>query len=130
MPGYAMLVQSSNSDLAKIKARMDKFRHEYLAELKAVSPAAIEATKQAMIANVMQKPTDFYKEAGQYMSEFWHAKYEFNTRDRHLNALNMVNKDDLIKIYEDMLLNDKSSGLLLQIRGTNFKDGAFAPLKP
>ena len=129
-PGYAMLVQSSNSDLSKIKARMDKFRADYLAELNAIEPAKIEATKQAMIANIMQKPTDFYKEAGIYTGEFWHAKYGFDGRDRHLNALKMVNKEDLIKLYESLLLNDKSSGILLQIRGTNFKDAPFAPLKP
>lgn len=129
-PGYAMLVQSSNSDLTKIKARMDKFRTDYLAELKTIEPAKIEATKQAMIANIMQKPTDFYKEAGVYAGEFWHAKYDFDGRDRQLNALKMVSKDDLIKMYENLLLNDKSSGILLQIRGTNFKDAPFAALKP
>ena len=109
---------------------MDKFRTDYLAELKAIDPVKIEATKQAMIANIMQKPTDFYKEAGVYAGEFWHAKYNFDGRDRHLNALNMVNKDDLIKMYESLLLNEKSAGMLLQIRGTNFKDASFAPLKP
>lgn len=130
MPGYAMMVQSSNSDLTKIKTRIDKFRHEYLDELKQLEPAALEATKQAMIANIMQKPTDFYKEAGQYAGEFWHAKYAFDGRDRHLNALKMVTKDDLIKIYEELLLKDTSSTMLLQIRGTNFKDAAYAPVKP
>lgn len=127
---YAMLVQSSNSDLVKIKARMDKFRGEYLAELKTVDPQAIEATKQAMIANIMQKPTDFYKEAGLYMGEFWQAKYDFDKRDRHLTALKMTTKDDLVKIYEELLLSEKSSGMLLQIRGTNFKDAPFAVAKP
>ena len=130
MPGYAMMVQSSNSDLGKIKARMDKFRADYLAELKAIEPARIEQTKQALMANITQKPTDFYKEASIYAGEFWHAKYDFDGRDRHLNALKMVTKEDLIKMYETLLLNDKNSGILLQIRGTNSKDAPFAPLKP
>jgi len=129
-PGYGMLVQSSNSDLVKIKDRMDKFRQEYLTELKALDPADLEATKQAMIANIMQKPTDFYKEASVYAGEFWQAKYAFDERDRQLAALKMVTKDDLIKIYEELFLNDKSSGMLLQIRGKNFKDAPFAKVKP
>ncbi len=130
VPGYLMMVQSSNTDLAKIKARIDKFRQDYLAEVKLIDPAAIDATKQAMIANIMQKPTDFYKEAGRYAGEFWLAKYAFDGRDRHLTALKMLTKDDIVKIYEDLLLNDKSSGMLLQTRGANFKDASFAPLKP
>lgn len=130
VPGYLMMVQSSNTDLAKIKARIDKFRQDYLAEVKLIDPVSIDATKQAMIANIMQKPTDFYKEAGRYVGEFWQAKYAFDGRDRHLTALKMLTKDDLIKIYEDLLLNDKSSGMLLQTRGANFKDASFVPLKP
>ncbi len=130
VPSYALMVQSANSDMVKIKARIDKFRHEYLEELKATDPAAIEATKNAMIANIMQKPTDFYKEAGRYAGEFWHAKYAFDGRERHLAALKMVTKEDLIKIYEELLLSDNSSGMLLQIRGTNFKEAPFAQVKP
>ena len=130
IPGYLMVVQSSNSDLIKIKSRIDKFRSEYLAELKATDPAKIEETKQAIIANITQKPTDFYKEMDRYTKEFWRAKYAFDARDRQLAALKKVTKEDLINIYEKLLLNDKSARMLLQVRGTNFKDSAFAPLEP
>ncbi|MET0357788.1 MAG: insulinase family protein [Cellvibrio sp.] len=130
IPGYVMVVQSSNSDLVKIKSRMDKFRNEYLSELKALEPAKIEETKQAIIANITQKPTDFYKEADRYSREFWLAKYKFDARELQVAALKKVTKEDLINIYEKLLLNDKSAGMLLQIRGTNFKESTFAPLKP
>ncbi len=129
VPAFFMLVQSSNSDLVKIKARMDKFREEYLAILKATDAAEIEQAKQTTIANVTQKPTDFYKEAARYTNEFTNAKYLFNARDRQIAALKKVTKDDLIRIYEALLLNDKAGTLLIQLRGTNFKDAAFAPLK-
>ncbi|HEY0891650.1 MAG TPA: insulinase family protein [Cellvibrio sp.] len=129
IPGFVMLVQSSNTDLPGIKARMDKFRAEYLAKLKATDAAEIEQAKQAMIANVLQKPTDFYAEAGLYTSEFWHGKYQFDARDRYLAALQKVTKDDLVKIYEQLLLNDKVGKALLQLRGTNFKAKPFAPAK-
>lgn len=130
IPGFIMLVQSSNTDLPGIKARMDKFRKDYLATLKATDAAEIEQAKQAMIANVLQKPTDFYAEAGLYTSEFWHAKYKFDSRDRYLAALQKVTKADLIKIYEQLLLNDKVGKALLQLRGTNFKAKPFAPVNP
>ena len=130
VPGYVMVVQSSNSDLGKIKSRMDNFRNNYLTELRALDPAKVESTKQAMIASILQKPTDFYKEANLYANEFWNAKYAFDGRDRYLASLRKVTKDDLVKIYESLILNEKSSGMLLQIRGTNFKDAPFATIKP
>jgi len=129
IPGFVMLVQSSNTDLPGIKARMDKFRKDYLATLSATEAAEIEQAKQAMIANELQKPTDFYAEADRYTREFWNAKYQFDARDRYLAALQKVTKEDLVKIYGQLLLNDKSGKALLQLRGTNFKAKPFAPLK-
>lgn len=126
VPGFIMLVQSSNTDLPGIKARMDKFRKDYLAELKATDAAEIEQAKQAMIANVLQKPTDFYAEAELYTGEFWNGKYQFDARDRYLAALKKVTKADLIAIYESLLMNEKSGKALLQLRGTNFKAKPFA----
>jgi protease III len=129
IPGFVMLVQSSNTDLTGIKARMDKFRKDYLAELKATDAADVEQAKLAMIANVLQKPTDFYAEAALYTSEFWSGKYAFDERDRYVAALKKVTKEDLVKIYEQLLLNDKSGKALLQLRGTNFNTKPFAPIK-
>lgn len=129
IPGFAMLVQSSNTDLPGIKARMDKFRKDYLATLKATDAAEIEQAKQAMIANVLQKPTDFYAEAALYTNEFWNAKYKFDARDRYLAALQKVTKEDLISIYQQLLLNDKAGKALLQLRGSNFNAKPFASVK-
>lgn len=129
IPGFVMLVQSSNTDLPGIKARMDKFRKDYLATLKATDEKEIEQAKQALIANVLEKPTDFYAEASRYTKEFWQGKYAFDARDRYLAALQKVTKADLIRIYEGLLLNEKSGKALLQLRGTNFKAKPFAPVK-
>ncbi|HTF97808.1 MAG TPA: insulinase family protein [Cellvibrio sp.] len=128
IPGFVMLVQSSNTDLPGIKARMDKFRKDYLVTLKAIDEQEVEQAKQALIANVLQKPTDFYAEASRYTKEFWHGKYQFDARDRYLAALKKVTKADLIRIYENLLLNEKSGKALLQLRGTNFKTKPFAPV--
>lgn len=126
IPGFIMLVQSSNTDLSGIKARMDKFRKDYLATLKATPDADIEQAKQALIANVLQKPTDFYAEASLYTREFWQGKYAFDARDRYLAALNKVTKADVLRIYEKLIVNEKAGKTLLQLRGTNFKDKPFA----
>lgn len=129
IPGFVMLVQSSNTDLPGIKARMDKFRKDYLATLKATDEKEIEHAKQALIANELQKPTDFYAEASRYTKEFWQGKYRFDARDRYLAALHKVTKADLVAIYEQLLLNEKTGKALLQLRGTNFKAKPFATAK-
>jgi len=129
VPGFVMVVQSSNSATVKIKARMDKFRKEYLPVLQATDPAEIEQAKQSLLANLQQKPTDFYEEMYRNNNDFFHARYSFDKRERQMAALSKVTKDDLIKIYKSLLLNDKSSGLFLQMQGTNFKGEPFAAIR-
>lgn len=128
VPGFAMVVQSSNSDLPKIKARMDKFRKDYLAVLQSTNPADIEQAKQAELANLMQKPTDFYQEMNLHNNEFFHGQYSFDGRDRYIAALQKVTKEDIVKLYQALLLNKKAGAMLLQIRGTNFKEAPFTTI--
>lgn len=126
IPGFFMLVQSSNTDLPGIKARMDKFRNDYLATLERLDEKEVIAARDALIANLLQKPIDFYQEAGWYVNEFMLGKYSFDARDRYLASLKKVTKADLIAIYKSLLLNQQSGQVLIQLRGTNFKDKPFA----
>ena len=90
--------------------------------LKNTDPATIDQFKKAEAASVLQKPTDFYKEAARYEGDFWAGHYDFTARDRYLAALERVNKDNLIAVYQKLLLNDKGLDILVQLRGKNFAD--------
>lgn len=126
IPGFAMFVQSSNSDLTKIKTRMDKFREEYVATLKTLKPDDVEKARDAVLANVLQKPANFYQESGRYMGEFFEAKYKFDARDRFIAALKRVKYEDVVKLYEEMLIKNQAGNVTIQMRGTNFKNSPFA----
>lgn len=126
VPGFIMLVQSSNTDLTGIKTRMDKFRKDYQKQLDALTEQEVTAAREAIIANILQKPVDFYQEANWYREEFISGKYSFDKRDRMVAALKKVTKADLVKIYQSLLFKDQSAYTEVQVRGTNFKDKPFA----
>lgn len=128
--GFAFYVQSTNTDLVGIKARMDRFRTEFLEQLKAIDPAQIEQIKKSETAKVLQKPTDFYKEASRYSVDFWAAHFNFDARERYLAALARVSKENIIALYQKRLLEHKSMNIVVQLQGENFKGKPFAPLKP
>lgn len=129
-PGFVMYVQSTNTDLVGIKARMDKFRLEFMAQLKSVDPVQIEQFKRAEVASVLQKPTDFYAEAKRYPTDFWAAHYNFDARWRYLAALEKVDKESLVALYQKMLLDKKSMNILIQLKGTVHADKPFAVVAP
>lgn len=125
-PGFAMYVQSTTMDLVGIKARMDRFRSEFLTQLNAVDPAHIERFKKSEIANVLQKPTDFYDEAKRFPADFWAGYYDFDARWRYLVALEKVNKENLLALYQKILLDKKSMHMLVQLKGTAHASKPFA----
>lgn len=123
---FALYVQSSNKDLPGIKARMDRFRSEFLVQLKAADSALIEQSKNAELANILQKPTDFNEEAERYLTDFWAGRYSFDDRDRLVAALKNVNKDKLIALYQKMLLSKQGANMLVQLKGTAFANKPYA----
>jgi len=127
IPGFGLYVQATATDLVSLKARMDKFRDEFIFQLKAIDPAAIEQFKKAERANVLQKPTDFYAEAKRYTADFWAARYDFDARERYLAALDKVTKNDLIALYQRMFVEKKSMNLTIQLKGTAFADKPYVP---
>lgn len=129
-PGFAFYVQSGDTELAQLKARMDAFRSEFMATLKKIEPARIESFKQSERANVLQKPTDFYAESRRYSGEFFAGRYDFSNRDKYLAALAKVNKENVIALYQKMLLDKKAIDILIQIKGENFKGTSFALNNP
>lgn len=127
--GFFMAVQSANSDLVKIKSRMDNFRKTYIDTLRAIDETEIEKIKQAKIATLLQKPTDFNSEASRYAREFWRGEYRFDKRERQVAAFESVTKAKVIARYEKLLLADNNSGIYVQLRGNNFKTAAFSSLR-
>jgi protease III len=126
IPGYVLYVQSSNTDLVAVKARMGKFRVDFLQELKAVDEVQIEQFKQSEAASVLQKPTDFYTEGKRYTGDFWAAHYDFTGRDRYLASLAKVNKEQLVALYKKMFIDKNSANILVQLKGTAFADKPYA----
>jgi protease III len=125
VPGFIMVVQSSNSNLTKIYDRMSQFRKSYINELKKIDVNEIEQAKRALIANITEKPANFYEEMERYTAEFWEGKYQFDARERRLSALEKVTKEDVIKTYQNLILDKKSGQFFIQMRGTNFKNQVF-----
>lgn len=123
--GILMLVQSTTAELTHIYQRMQAFRTEFLKKLEALDEKAIEATRDAMIANVLQQPANFYQESDRHWAEYIYAKYSFDGRDRYLSSLKKVDKANLIAVYKSYLLNNKTGQMLIQVRGNQFLDKPF-----
>lgn len=128
-PMYMLFVQSTNTDLPGIKARLDRFRSEFYDILQKVTPETLEQLKKSEIAQLLQKPANFDSEAREHLADFRWAKLTFDRKERLVAALQEVTKDDLLKLYSDLLLNETGARMTIQLKGTHFADRPFADVK-
>lgn len=128
-PVYLMYVQSTNTDLPGISARLDKFRTEFYQQLQAVDPETLAQLKKSEIAQLTQKPANFHSEAQEHLWSFRWAKYDFDRKQKMVAALEKVSKEDLLNLYQKLLLNEAGARVTIQLNGTHFKDKPFATVK-
>lgn len=125
-PMFVMYVQSTNTDLQGIKARLDKFRIDFLQNLQAVTPETLAQLKKSEIANITQKPANFNSEANEHLLDFTWSKLEFDRKERLVSALEKITKEDLINVYQQLLVNQQGARMSIQLKGTHFAELPFA----
>ncbi len=127
-PMYVLFVQSTNTDLAGIKARIDRFRREFQAQLDALDPATLEQLKTSEIAKLQQRPANFDAEAREHLADFRWAKFDFDRKEKLIDALGKVTREDLLALYRSQLLDQAGARMVIQLKGTHFADKPFASL--
>lgn len=125
-PGIMFFVQSNTADLPALKTRIDRFRQEFLEELEATDPAVIEQIKQAQLHKLNKEPSDFNEELQPWLSDFYQAHLEFDSRERLKAALPEVSLEQIVALYKGVIIGDDGEMLLVQVKGSNFADTPFA----
>ena len=125
-PAFMFMVQSSDHSLADIHKRVDRFRRDYLPELEALDAQVVDQLRASTLAQLTQTPNNFEAEATRKLRDFYRNNSAFDSREKLIAALEQITKDDLVSTYKNYLLGDATGRLLLQMKGTNFKDSEFA----
>ena len=81
--------------------------------------------KQAEIAQLTQKPTDFTSEAREHLYDFKFGHLDFARKEKMVAALSKATKADILQTYETLLLQQQGMPVLIQLKGTHFINSAF-----
>lgn len=125
-PMFITYVQSTNTELTALKERMDRFRKEFYGQLQALDEATLEQLKQAEIAQLTQKPTDFTSEAREHLFDFKFGHLDFARKEKLVQALSATTKADILQTYDALLLKQQGMPVLIQLKGTHFINTEFA----
>ncbi len=125
-PGLMFFVQSNTAQLPAIKKRIDRFRKEFSDELQQTGEDVVEQIKQSQLDLLNKEPSDFREEMSHLLADFYQGNLEFNSRGQLIDAFEAVALDKLFDTYTALILNNSGTEVLVQVKGSNFSDTAFA----
>lgn len=101
------IVQSSLKSPDYLIARINDFllwsRDSFFSTL---SDEQIEKSKHALINNLKQKDLSMSEEAHRYWTEIVEGYYEFDYKEKKIEALEKVNKTDLINFFNKLIFTN------------------------
>ena len=65
---------------------------------------------------------------GEFVDDWRNQQWQFDSRERLINAIKKVTLDDLITLYNRIENGNAFGRVLIQMRGTKFSDKAFIEL--
>lgn len=125
VPGIIFILQSPVISAPEIEQHYREFIKSYLQELQAISEQDLESYKAGLITRLLEKDKSLQKRSYRNWLEIDRENYNFDTKQRIAAAVGKIDKDRLIAIYKDWLI-DKPRQLRSYSTGNQFIDADFA----
>lgn len=126
VPGIHWYVQSSTASLRDLNAGMDEFRRNFPQQLAAMDERDIVILRESLVAKTPAAPQHFFEDANIFQENFVTGGDALAEREAYRNALQQINKADLLVFYQTVFLAVNSRQLRLQLRSTKFSTDEYA----
>ena len=102
VPGLALVVQSPSAPPGALHREVDAFVRRSGAVLRDMPDAVFERHRSAVEHALLEPETRLDERTGRYWDEIDRGHYEFDLRERFLEALRAVTRDDLADAWRDL----------------------------
>lgn len=127
--GIGFLLQSNSRDPAYLYQRYQVFYAQADKRLAALEQSDFDQYRNALIAQLRQRPQTLDEEAALYLNDFGRSNFNFDTRSRVINQLATLNKDQLLTFYRQAVITPNGMAMLSQVLGNGKKGAKYAQPK-
>ncbi len=127
--GIAFYIQTPVQDVLSIRKRFDRFRSEYAVLLEKITEEEFAQLKNSTLVGLKEKPKNLSEELQPILMDWYHEKWDFNSKQKLIEAVEVVTLEDIKTFYKETLLAKNSARILVELRGSKFKDKPFAQVK-
>ncbi|WP_428356362.1 insulinase family protein [Methyloprofundus sp.] len=125
MPGIIFIMQSPVISVPEIETSYLTFINSYLQELEAMTEHELESYKAGLITRLLEKDKSLKKRSYRNWLEIDRENTDFDTKERIAKAVGKIDKQRLIAVYKDWLI-DKPRELRSYALGNQFSNDDFA----
>ncbi|WP_176701075.1 pitrilysin [Gilliamella sp. Bif1-4] len=124
--GMSFIIQSNQYDPAYLLKRYQEFYPVILNKLKALSKKDIEQYKKAALDELKMPPQTLDEEFSRYMPDYRNSRFAFDSKDKKIEQLQKITKQDLIDFYQRSVMDKKGFVFASQVLGKR-EDNAKQP---
>lgn len=126
----AFYIQSSVAGPAELLGHFQSFREASESYLEQMDDETFAEAKQGLMVSLNQPPQDLGEEASRIRADWARENYNFDTRSTMHEAVERLQKGDMLEFYRNQILGSENSmRVLIELRGTKFSDADWAELE-
>ena len=108
--------------------RFNGYTQEYREELAALSEESFAKFKAGVLTALTEPPKNLSAEAGPFASDWSIENYDFDTRDKLIEAVESATLADVQAFYDATVFSEARSRIVIQLKGQRYADQAFGSL--
>ena len=116
VPGLALVIQSPSTPPEALHQEVDAFTHRFGAVLRDMPPAVFERHRAAVESALLEAETRLDDRTERYWHEIDREHYGFDRRERLLEVVRTVTRDDLAGAWRDLVADPEAArGLVVAV---------------
>ncbi len=127
--GIAFAIQTPVKNAKDMQLRFQDFKISYAKRLDELSEDTFAKLKNSVLVGLKEKPKNLNEEQLPYLKDWYQEKWTFDTQQKLISEVEKLTLKDIKAFYQEATNNPKAARLLIQLRGSKFKDKPFATLK-
>lgn len=127
--GMGLFIQTPVNDAKTMQARFDRVIQQYKPVLMKMDDNTFAQLKQATLVALKEPAKNLQEEVSDFLGDWYKEKFDFDSREQLIAAVEKTTVADLQAFYQQTLLNPQAPRLNVQLRGKKFADKPFANIK-
>lgn len=127
-PWIGFYIQTPVKTPRAMLARFEDFAREYASLLDALTEEQFDNLKSGILTQLTEPPTNLADEAGPYLADWSREQYDFSSRKKLIAAVQAVTLTSIRDYYQNTVLAENPSRIVIQLRGQRWQDQPFASI--